>query len=59
MQKPVLRFNKNGKFRVLMISDIHAKANCSPKVTRGIEALLLTEADLIELPEYCHKKQLP
>ncbi len=40
MQKPVLRFNKNGKFRVLMISDIHAKANCSPKVTRGIEALL-------------------
>lgn len=30
-----------------------------PPSARGIEALLLTEADLIELPEYCHKKQLP
>ncbi|NMP36524.1 MAG: hypothetical protein GX051_00145 [Clostridiales bacterium] len=40
MDKPVLRFNKNGHFRVLMFSDFHAGADCSPKVTRGIEALI-------------------
>lgn len=38
--KPTLRFHENGKFRILMISDIHAGDNCNPKVTKGIEALI-------------------
>ena len=40
MNKPPLRFHENGKFRVLMISDMHAGENCSPKLIRGIEALV-------------------
>ena len=40
-----------------MISDIHAKANCSPKATRGIEALLEKtdshgEADFVGCPVF-------
>ena len=39
-KKPVLRFNDDGKFRVLMISDIHAKDSANPKTVNGIEALV-------------------
>lgn len=42
--KPVLRFNADGRFRVLMFSDFHAGADISPKVKRGIEALLESTA---------------
>ncbi|MCQ2475290.1 MAG: metallophosphoesterase [Clostridia bacterium] len=40
MEKPVLRFNDGGKFRVLMISDFHAGKSYNPKLKKGIEALL-------------------
>lgn len=40
MNKPQLRFHQNGKFRVLMVSDFHAGADCSPKLIRGLEALV-------------------
>lgn len=39
MKKPTLRFNADGQFKILMISDFHAGAACSPKLIRGIEAL--------------------
>lgn len=35
-----LRFNKSGRFRILMISDFHAGNSFDPKLKRGIEALL-------------------
>lgn len=38
--KRELRFNGDGKFRVLMISDFHAGKNYSPKLKAGIEALV-------------------
>lgn len=40
MDRPVLRFNKNGKFRILMFSDFHAGKQYNPKLKRGMEALL-------------------
>jgi len=40
MNKPQLRFHPNGKFRVLMVSDFHAGEDCSPKLIRGLEALV-------------------
>ena len=48
MEKPKLRFHENGRFQILMISDFHAGANCSPKLIRGIEALTAhTAPDLV------------
>ncbi|MBQ6420001.1 MAG: metallophosphoesterase [Clostridia bacterium] len=48
MDKPILRFHPDGRFRVLMISDFHAGARFSPKLTAGIEALLNeTSPDLV------------
>lgn len=38
--KKELKFNENGKFRVLMISDFHGGKNYSPKLKAGIEALI-------------------
>ncbi|MCQ2485766.1 MAG: metallophosphoesterase [Clostridia bacterium] len=46
MAKPTLRFNKNGKFRVLMVSDMHLgvnpklKEDYNYKVIRGLDALI-------------------
>lgn len=48
MPKPVLRFHKDGSFRILMISDFHAGENCSPKLIRGIGTLVAhTQPDLV------------
>ncbi len=40
MDKPVLKFNSEGKFRILMVSDFHAGNNYNPKLKKGIEALI-------------------
>ena len=46
MEKPVLRFNGDGHFRILMVSDFHLcenpklKENYNYKVTKGLEALI-------------------
>ena len=48
LTKPVLRFNSDGKFRVLMISDFHAGSNCSEKLITGIDKLIeSSEPDLV------------
>lgn len=38
--KNELRFNDNGKFRILMLSDMHSGSDCNPKMIKGIEALV-------------------
>ena len=40
MTRPTLRFDENGRFRILMISDFHGKPDFNPKLTAGIEALV-------------------
>ncbi|HBL41639.1 MAG TPA: hypothetical protein DDY98_08870, partial [Ruminococcaceae bacterium] len=40
MKAPKLKFREDGKFRILMISDMHAGEDCNPKLIRGIEALV-------------------
>ena len=48
MPKPVLKFNADGKFRILMISDFHSGPDCNPKLMQGIEALVAdTNPDLV------------
>ena len=48
MSKPVLRFNKDGHFRILSISDFHGKPDFNPKLTDGIEAIVRrTEPDFV------------
>ncbi len=42
MNNQVLRFNENGHFRVLMISDFHSGTDCSPKTIKGIDVLIET-----------------
>lgn len=45
-----LKFNENGKFKVLMISDFHVGARCNPKLMKAMDALLdYTEPDLVIL----------
>ncbi|MBR3997770.1 MAG: metallophosphoesterase, partial [Clostridia bacterium] len=49
-KKPVLRFGKDGRFRILMMSDFHGKPDFNPKLTAGIEALVAhTEPDFVML----------
>ncbi len=46
--KQTLRFNKDGKFNILMISDFHAGNQFNPKLVTGIEALVKeTNPDLV------------
>lgn len=46
--KQILRFGKQGNFRILMVSDFHAGKNCSPKLIRGLDALVEeTSPDLV------------
>lgn len=48
MPKPVLRFHKDRRFQILMISDFHAGKQCSEKLIKGIEALVQhTSPDLV------------
>ncbi len=39
-ENTVLRFDENGRFRVLMVSDFHAGAQFNPMLKTGLEALL-------------------
>ncbi len=49
-EKPVLRFRKDGRFRILMMSDFHGKPDFNPKLTAGIEALVAhAEPDFVML----------
>lgn len=64
MEKQVLRFHADGKFRILMISDFHAYTADSagfPKMKAGIEALLEhTRPDLVLLGgDQCMKDETP
>ena len=43
MNKPLLRFSENGRFRILMVSDFHGRPDFNPKLTAGIEALVAAE----------------
>ena len=48
--KKELRFNENGKFRILMLSDFHCGEACNPRLKDGIEALVSqTNPDLVML----------
>ena len=48
MPNQTLRFRKDGSFHILMISDFHAGAACSPKLIDGVEALVKhTSPDLV------------
>ena len=48
MSDRTLRFREDGSFHILMISDFHAGARCSPKLIDGIEALVKhTAPDLV------------
>ncbi len=53
MEKPILRFRKDGTFKILMISDFHercseGKACCTDMTVAGIDALLdETDPDLV------------
>lgn len=48
--KHTLRFNKNGKFRILMMSDLHGGIGCSAQLPVAIEALIEnTRPDLVLL----------
>lgn len=38
--KPKLKFNDDGRFRILMISDFHGRPDYNPKLIEGIEALV-------------------
>ena len=50
MKNNILRFKKDGSFRILMVSDFHAGRNCSHKLIDGLEALLdNTSPDLVLL----------
>lgn len=40
MEKPILRFSPEGRFRILMVSDFHAGENYNPKLKYGLETLL-------------------
>ena len=40
MKKPILRFNEDGHFRILMMSDFHGKPDFNHKLIDGIEALI-------------------
>ena len=40
MTKPELKFNSDGHFRILMMSDFHGKPEYNPKLKAGIEALV-------------------
>lgn len=45
-----LKFNENGKFKALMVSDFHVGARCNPKLIKALNALLdYTEPDLVIL----------
>lgn len=45
-----LKFNENGKFKVLMVSDFHAGSHCNPKLMKSMDALIeYSEPDLIIL----------
>lgn len=49
-EKKELRFNRDGTFRILMISDFHAGKKYSPKLKAGIEALVAdTKPDFVML----------
>ncbi len=39
-KKPVLRFDENGRFRILEVSDFHAGANYNPMLKTGLNALI-------------------
>lgn len=46
--KDSLRFDKNGKFKILMVSDMHAGTHYNPKLIKSLEALLdYSEPDLV------------
>ena len=46
----ILKTNQNGKFKLLMVSDIHAGARINPKMMKGFNALLdYTEPDAVLL----------
>ncbi len=48
--KHTLRFNKEGKFKILMLSDIHGCVNMSPQLPAAIEAIVKsTSPDLVLL----------
>ncbi len=45
-----LKFNENGKFKVLMMSDFHVGTHCNPKLVKAMDALLdYAEPDLVIL----------
>ena len=48
MEKPILKFHENGKFRVLMVSDFHCGKSFSPKLKTGLRTLIEnTDPDFI------------
>lgn len=48
--KDSLKFNENGKFKVLMMSDFHAGKRCNPKLMKAMDALIdYAEPDLVIL----------
>ncbi|MBQ2881824.1 MAG: metallophosphoesterase, partial [Clostridia bacterium] len=48
--KNSLKFNENGKFKVLMMSDFHVGARCNPKLIKAMDALIeYSEPDLVIL----------
>ncbi len=56
-EKPTLRFHKDGHFRVLEVSDMHAGEHVNPKMMAGLEALLAeTNPDFVML---CGDQCLP
>ncbi|MBR0509437.1 MAG: metallophosphoesterase [Clostridia bacterium] len=56
-----LRFGRDGRFRILMVSDFHAGRNCNPKLVEGLEALLqATTPDFVMLGgDQCLDKETP
>ena len=48
MKKRILRFNENGKFKILVITDLHEKQANGDKETekKSYDALLLVEASI-------------
>ncbi len=56
-----LRFNENGRFRILHITDFHCGKDFNPKLTAGMEALLKeTNPDFVMLGgDQCVERQTP
>lgn len=58
--KKELRFDENGKFRILLMTDLHAGHGFSPQLTEGVEALVEhCKPDLVLLngdTSGCHRR---